>query len=392
MKKFRLIIAVTVLSVITSITTLAGEWKQNSKGWWYQNDDSSYPLQKWYEIDGKQYYFDENGYMLNNTITPDGFRVGKDGTYPKSIYFRSNWNNNVLIKIKNMTVYSYSRDGSNEKPLHTLTNMPNGYKYKGTAIIGDWIYIQGTPVEDPQATLIRMKLDGSDLQVLLKQDYQDMYFVGNRIYFNNIKNYATLDKDDSLYSYNYMNLNGSGLTEIDKDEFEKSKIKDKRDAPDALYGFIWTSKNNEKKLTFYKINADGTRSDIYQIPATKDESYYGLGDNDNFYYYYKIVTTATQNMWAPTKKTTLCSLNLHTKEVKEYIIDENLDPYPGYFYVSNEYIFCTSKKNDNYSLYRLNLDGAVSKKIINGNGNERKIIGGYKNFIYWGDDIINGGI
>jgi len=291
-----------------------------------------------------------------------------------------------------MTVYSYSRDGSNEKPLHTLINMPNGYTYKGTAIIGDWIYIQGTPVEDPQATLIRMKLDGSDLQVLLKQDYQDMYFVGNRIYFNNIKNYETLGKDDSLYSYNYMNLNGSGLTEIGKDEFETSKIKDKRDAPDALYGFIWTSKNNEKKLTFYKINADGTRSEIYQILATKDENYYGLGNNDNFYYYYKIVTTATQNMWAPTKKTTLCSLNLHTREVKEYIIDENLDPYPGYFYVSNQYIFCTSKKNDNYSLYRMNLDGSGAIKIINGNGNERKIIGGYKNFIYWGDDIVNGGV
>lgn len=395
MKKIKILMGVVFFSVILNMNTFGDEWKHNDDQWWYQYDDGSYPVEKWQEIDGRQYYFDGNGYMLSNTITPDGFRVGKDGTFPNNIYFRSNWNNNTLIKIKDMIVYSYNRDGSGERVLHKLTAMPNGSIYKGTAIIGDWIYIQGTPIEDPQATLFRMKLDGSNLQVLFRQEYQNMYFAGEGIYFNSFKSFASLGDDDSIYSYNFMKFNGSGITEINKEEFDlktNSNFKSKMDAPDSLYGFIWTSTNNDKKLSFYKINSDSTRTEIYQIPATRDENYYGLGYNSNLFYYYKLVTTATQNMWVTNKKTTLCSINLHTKEVKEYVIDENLAPYPGNFYVSDQYIFCTSKKTDNYSLYRMNLDGSGIIKISNGDGNEKKIIGGYNNFVYWGENIINGDV
>ena len=41
----------------------SGTWKQNSKGWWYQNADGSYPKDCWKQIDGKWYHFDANGYM-----------------------------------------------------------------------------------------------------------------------------------------------------------------------------------------------------------------------------------------------------------------------------------------------------------------------------------------
>ena len=39
----------------------AAEWKQDNSGWWYQNDDGSYPINTWKEIDGKQYYFGNDG-------------------------------------------------------------------------------------------------------------------------------------------------------------------------------------------------------------------------------------------------------------------------------------------------------------------------------------------
>lgn len=51
------------------------------KGWWYMNTDYSYPANCWKEIDGKYYYFDANGYMLENTTTPDGYKVGSDGAW-----------------------------------------------------------------------------------------------------------------------------------------------------------------------------------------------------------------------------------------------------------------------------------------------------------------------
>ena len=56
-------------------------WKQDQNGWWYQNSDGTYPTNTWKEINGKQYYFGSNGYMLSNTTTPDGYKVGVDGAW-----------------------------------------------------------------------------------------------------------------------------------------------------------------------------------------------------------------------------------------------------------------------------------------------------------------------
>ena len=58
MKKVKLFFAVSVASAVLSMTSFAGEWKQDTSGWWYQNDDGSYPTNTWKEINGKQYYFD----------------------------------------------------------------------------------------------------------------------------------------------------------------------------------------------------------------------------------------------------------------------------------------------------------------------------------------------
>lgn len=79
MKKVKLFFAVGVASAALSMTSFAGEWKQDASGWWYQNDDGSYPVNSWKEIDGKQYYFGNDGYMLHDTATPDGKNVGNDG-------------------------------------------------------------------------------------------------------------------------------------------------------------------------------------------------------------------------------------------------------------------------------------------------------------------------
>ena len=34
-----------------SLTAYAGQWKNDSRGWWYQNDDGSYPAATWQWID-----------------------------------------------------------------------------------------------------------------------------------------------------------------------------------------------------------------------------------------------------------------------------------------------------------------------------------------------------
>lgn len=71
-----------VMTVLFAGTAFAGEWKRDNVGWWYQNDDGSYQQNRWLQdTDGKYYYFNESGYMLSDTTTPDGYQVGTDGAW-----------------------------------------------------------------------------------------------------------------------------------------------------------------------------------------------------------------------------------------------------------------------------------------------------------------------
>lgn len=72
------------ISSMWSMTALAGEWKLDSSGWWYQNDDGSYPKEQWQEIGGQYYYFKPDGYMLADSMTPDGYYVDTNGVWVQS--------------------------------------------------------------------------------------------------------------------------------------------------------------------------------------------------------------------------------------------------------------------------------------------------------------------
>lgn len=96
MKKLRLFIAVMTVSASMSITAFAGQWKQDNIGWWYQNDDTSYPTNVIKQIDGPWYYFDSTGYM-------------KVGDYQ----FSDGW-------------YNFRNDGTCSNPLGELDGTPVG--------------------------------------------------------------------------------------------------------------------------------------------------------------------------------------------------------------------------------------------------------------------------
>ena len=87
MKKTRLVVATIALTLGMSFSALAGQWKQDSTGWWWMNSDGSYPTNGWRWIDGNGdgifecYYFDSNGYLLTRTVTPDGYTVDSNGAW-----------------------------------------------------------------------------------------------------------------------------------------------------------------------------------------------------------------------------------------------------------------------------------------------------------------------
>ena len=67
MKKKKLL--KTGLAVALAVMTLAqpvsaANWVGNNTGWWWQEDNGSYPTNQWKAINGKWYWFDGNGYMV----------------------------------------------------------------------------------------------------------------------------------------------------------------------------------------------------------------------------------------------------------------------------------------------------------------------------------------
>lgn len=80
----------------------SGEWRKDKIGWRYQNADSRFFTNEWQEIEGKWYFFGEDGYMasgrwvgdyylgrdgamLVNSTTPDGYRVDQNGKWIPSV-------------------------------------------------------------------------------------------------------------------------------------------------------------------------------------------------------------------------------------------------------------------------------------------------------------------
>ena len=99
---------VVLLSSLFVMISYAGQWKVDEKGYWWQEDDGSYPVNTWRWIDGNQdgvsecYYFDGNGYMLSNATTSDGNQVNENGAWTvdgivqtESVALDTNMNNNI---------------------------------------------------------------------------------------------------------------------------------------------------------------------------------------------------------------------------------------------------------------------------------------------------------
>ena len=113
MKKLLTFAAVTAFSSMMTISAMAGVWKQDSVGWWYDNGNGTYPSNSWQWIDGNNdgvaecYYFDRIGYMLASTTTPDGYQVNEWGA----------WTQNGIVQARNVKAskqVNYTKSGNNK--------------------------------------------------------------------------------------------------------------------------------------------------------------------------------------------------------------------------------------------------------------------------------------
>ena len=86
MKKIIAVTAGLIMTAALNGAAFAGQWKQDAGGWWYQNDDGSYPAGAWQWIDSNGdgvaecYYFYSDGYMAYNNDV-DGYHLNNDGQW-----------------------------------------------------------------------------------------------------------------------------------------------------------------------------------------------------------------------------------------------------------------------------------------------------------------------
>lgn len=114
MKKAIAIVIATATMASQAMTAMAAEWKQNEIGYWYQEDNGSYPTNSWKWINGRCYYFDSNGYMLASTTTPDGYTVDATGA----------WTVNGVVQTQSTGQTSGAvHHNENYDPAHPLANM-----------------------------------------------------------------------------------------------------------------------------------------------------------------------------------------------------------------------------------------------------------------------------
>lgn len=132
MKKIKVLVATLIVTILTIFPSFA-DWKQEPDGrWWYQNEDGSYPTNQWKEINGKQYYFGGDGYMLANTTTPDGKEVGADGALiqdmsiqeqPKS-YSNLIYSADSITTALNIADYKFENYGTTYHVFEITNNSP----------------------------------------------------------------------------------------------------------------------------------------------------------------------------------------------------------------------------------------------------------------------------
>ena len=75
--------------VLSTNLVFASGWTKgiSKNAWWYDFGNGDYFKSSWQWIDGNQdgiaecYCFDENGWMYENTITPDGYTVNENGAW-----------------------------------------------------------------------------------------------------------------------------------------------------------------------------------------------------------------------------------------------------------------------------------------------------------------------
>lgn len=128
-------------------------WKKDSKGWWYQNKDGSYPKSQWKKIGTKWYHFDKNGYMETGWLLVNGswYYLNSDGAMQtgwlleKRIWYHLNLDGKMetgLVTVGNAKYY-LNKSGKMQTGWQNLSGTWYYFKADGKMAVNGWQEVSG---------------------------------------------------------------------------------------------------------------------------------------------------------------------------------------------------------------------------------------------------------
>ena len=169
------LLATVVILGFTTIKSNA-EWKENNVGWWYSEGNSW--ATGWREINGKWYYFDQQGYMAKNTVV-DGYYVNENGEWVPSYSMVQNNNSTTDIGQEKAKEIAFNNAGvPSDKVTYVRVDLDYEFGFKTYEI--DFYYNNVEYDYEIEA------LTGN----ILKADKETKYYESNNISQNN---YTSVD-------------------------------------------------------------------------------------------------------------------------------------------------------------------------------------------------------
>lgn len=193
---YHLMITILMFTLLLSITAFAGSWKQDAKGWWWDNGNGTYPKSTWQWCDGNGdgiaecYYFDGNGYCLLNTTTPDGYQVNASGA----------WVQDGIVQVKATVSYNPSQSTSYSSTSSNYSDSSDSYDN-----------YDEDDEDDSKSDYKKVSL--ADLTK------NPSKYLGEKICFsgtvNSVDSYTIYIKSSSTYKYVTVGCNGDSLRKGD---------------------------------------------------------------------------------------------------------------------------------------------------------------------------------
>lgn len=187
---FLLLTAILTLTVSTVSYAYAGEWKQDARGYWYQNDDGSFQTGWFQDGDGKWYYLDlQSGYMLANTMTPDGYFLSADGSWTGEAAAYTGFDGETYDHKAQLTVTAYSTGPAGVEVLEYPLPVTIYFNHTYENVYGGTITPQTFYVKDGVAyASYHVDTDGGCYELLADCRY-------------NFENETHLDSEEILFNY-----------------------------------------------------------------------------------------------------------------------------------------------------------------------------------------------